>query len=182
MLMVSTTCANKYSVINNCSSISQFSLCNYCSLCRLSLSSFSHSFRFTWQCNEQYHMKDCINEIWSISKLNSLLTRMTLSTKYGPSVNLIYYSSWQEWPYQIWSISKLSSSFTVTRTIALTKYGRYIGRLHSNIFVILSTFMEVSISLLCLFVHKPPYQTWSISKLNSLLSISQTTVPNMKHQ
>ena len=44
-------------------------------------------------------------------------------------------------PYQIWSISKLNSLFTVTQM------------------TILSTCMEVSITLSCLSVHEPPQQT-----------------------
>ena len=66
--------------------------------------------------------------------------------------------------------------FTVIQMIIPTKYGNYVGRLHSDIFVSLSTCMEVSINLSCLFVHEPPYQTWSISKLNSLLTVTRNTI------
>ena len=43
MLMVFNAHANKYSVINHCSLVSDFLLCNYCSFHCLSLSSFPHS-------------------------------------------------------------------------------------------------------------------------------------------
>ena len=104
-------------------------------------------------------------------------------TKYGASVNSIHCSPWYKQPYQIWSISKLNSLLSVTWTTVpnmehqraikfvtlcdtndRTKYGVSVNSIHYSPW------------------QKQPSQIWSISKLNSLLSMIRTTVPNMEHQ
>ena len=111
-------------------SLSQYILCKYGVL----VNSICYSLWHEWL----YQQKE------SIRILNSLLsaTRTTLLTKYGASAsNSIQYSPWHEQLYQIQSISKLNLLFTVTWV------------------TVLSNCTEVSVSLSCLFVHEPPYQT-----------------------
>ena len=78
--------------------------------------------------------------LWKYPQVHVCLY-MNHHTKHGVSVNSICYSPWHKRLCQIWSISKLNLLFIVTRT------------------TVLSTCMEVSVSLSCLFVHEPLYQT-----------------------
>ena len=120
-----TVCANQYSVINHCSLVSHFLLCNYSSLCRLNLSSLSLPLSvLTSQCNKQYLKK------YSILCRSSSVAWLTtaVQTIFGESVifavNPPWYDQWQEAIWQIQCIATRINSlfFVVYGPVSLTLF------------------------------------------------------------